>query len=590
MLTVRGERRPGCRSSRCAGIAAPQRHPVWLPESMPAAAAWDHQVDFLVVGSGCGGLTAALTARAHGLDTLVIEKAAVYGGSTALSGGNIWIPNNPTLQREGLADSRDDARRYLDAVIGKRVPAANIDAFIDNGPRTMEFLEGASPHLRFQWCTGYSDYHPERPGGRAAGRTIEPLPFDLKKLGDDEKGLRSAALATPGGLFITSKEFVRLNMVMRTWSGRRAAMQAVGRSVKGLLLRRHMDTLGRALIGRLRLAVKDASIPLWLNTPLRSLITDESGAVTGAQVERAGSVIRIRVRKGVLLACGGFEHNGEMRKRFLRDGGKDNYSVGSPDNTGDGINAGQAIGGAIDLMDDAWWMPAFKRPDGVMSVLVSERSIPRSVIVDQTGRRFANEAAPYVTFVHQQLAGGHDPIWFVFDRKAKNRYQFGGVMPGQKFPADWFTSGMMHRADTLEALASGIGVPPSALRETVDRFNGFARSGIDTDFGRGDSAYDNYYGDPTLPHPTMDVIDRAPYYAARIQAGDLGTKGGLVYNSHGQVLRADGTVIAGLYATGNSSSAVMGNDYAGAGATIGPAMVFGFISARHAAESDCDAE
>jgi 3-oxosteroid 1-dehydrogenase len=590
MLTVRGERRPGCRSSRCAGIAAPQRHPVWLPESMPAAAAWDHQVDFLVVGSGCGGLTAALTARAHGLDTLVIEKAAVYGGSTALSGGNIWIPNNPTLQREGLADSRDDARRYLDAVIGKRVPAANIDAFIDNGPRTMEFLEGASPHLRFQWCTGYSDYHPERPGGRAAGRTIEPLPFDLKKLGDDEKRLRSSALATPGGLFITSKEFVRLNMVMRTWSGRRAAMQAVGRSVKGLLLRRHMDTLGRALIGRLRLAVKDASIPLWLNTPLRSLITDESGAVTGAQVERAGSVIRIRVRKGVLLACGGFEHNGEMRKRFLRDGGKDNYSAGSPDNTGDGINAGQAIGGAIDLMDDAWWMPAFKRPDGVMSVLVSERSIPRSVIVDQTGRRFANEAAPYVTFVHQQLAGGHDPIWFVFDRKAKNRYQFGGVMPGQKFPADWFTSGMMHRADTLEALASGIGVPPSALRETVDRFNGFARSGIDTDFGRGDSAYDNYYGDPTLPHPTMDVIDRAPYYAARIQAGDLGTKGGLVYNSHGQVLRADGTVIAGLYATGNSSSAVMGNDYAGAGATIGPAMVFGFISARHAAESDCDAE
>jgi 3-oxosteroid 1-dehydrogenase len=367
-------------------------------------------------------------------------------------------------------------------------------------------------------------------------------------------------------------------------------MQAVGRSVKGLLLRRHMDTLGRALIGRLRLAVKDASIPLWLNTPLRSLITDESGAVTGAEVERAGSVIRIRVRKGVLLACGGFEHNGEMRKRFLRDGGKDNYSAGSPDNTGDGINAGQAIGGAIDLMDDAWWMPAFKRPDGVMSVLVSERSIPRSVIVDQTGRRFANEAAPYVTFVHQQLAGGHDPIWFVFDRKAKNRYQFGGVMPGQKFPADWFTSGMMHRADTLEALASGIGVPPSALRETVDRFNGFARSGIDTDFGRGDSAYDNYDCDPTLPHPTMDVIDRAPYYAARIQAGDLGTKGGLVYNSHGQVLRADGTVIAGLYATGNSSSAVMGNDYAGAGATIGPAMVFGFISARHAAESDCDAE
>jgi 3-oxosteroid 1-dehydrogenase len=560
---------------------------------MPAAdqgEAWDHQVDFLVVGSGCGGFTAALTARGHGLNTLIIEKAGVYGGSTALSGGNIWVPDNPTLRRVGQADSRDDVRSYLEAVVGDRVAAANIDAFIDNGPRAMEFLEHTSPHLRFQWCTGYSDYHPELPGGRARGRTIEPLPFDLKKLGDDEERLRAAALATPGGLFVTSKEFARLNMVMRTWSGRRAALQTVGRAVKGIVLRRHMDTLGRALIGRLRLAAKDAGIPLWLDTPLRSLITDGSGAVLGVCVRRAGSVVRIRARRGVLLATGGFEHNNEMRKRFLRDGGKDNYSAGSPENTGDGITAGQVVCGAIDLMDDAWWMPAFRRPDGVMSVLVSERSIPRSIIVNQAGRRFVNEAAPYVTFVHQQLAGGHDPIWFVFDRKAKNRYQFGGVMPGQKFPGDWFTSGLMHRADTLDVLASAIGVPAPALRETVCQFNGFARDGKDRDFGRGDSAYDNYYGDPSLPHPTMDVIDSAPYYAARIQAGDLGTKGGLVCNANGQVLRADGTVIAGLYATGNTSAAVMGNDYAGAGATIGPAMVFGFIGARHAAESDCDAE
>ena len=559
---------------------------MWLPSCMPAAdqeEPWDHQVDFLVVGSGCGGLTAALTADADGLDTLIIEKAGVYGGSTALSGGNIWIPNNPTLKREGLADSRADVRSYLDAVVGDRVPGANIDAFIDNGPLAMEFLERVSPHLRFQWCTGYSDYHPEAPGGRARGRTIEPLPFDLKKLGDDEKQLRPAALATPGGLFVTSKEFARLNMVMRTWSGRRAAMQTVGRAVKGVLLRRHMDTLGRALIGRLRLAVKDAGIPLWLSSPLRSLITDDSGTVVGVRAQRHGATIRIRARAGVLLATGGFEHNNEMRKRFLRDGGKDNYSAGSPDNTGDGIVEGQSIGGAVDLMDDAWWMPAFKRPDGVMSVLVSERSIPRSIIVDQTGRRFVNEAAPYVTFVHRQLAGRHDPIWFVFDRKAKNRYQFGGVMPGQSFPKDWFASGMMRRADTLDALAAAIGVPASPLRETVNSFNGFARDGKDRDFGRGESAYDNYYGDPTLPQPTMDVIDSAPFYAARIQAGDLGTKGGLTYNPNGQVLRADGTVIDGLYATGNTSAAVMGNDYAGAGATIGPSIVFGFVSARHAA-------
>jgi 3-oxosteroid 1-dehydrogenase len=545
---------------------------------------WDHQVDFLVVGSGCGGLTAALTADARGLDTLIIEKAGVYGGSTALSGGNIWIPNNPTLRREGRTDSRADVRAYLDAIIGDRVPASNIDAFIDNGPRTLEFLEQTSPHLRFQWCTGYSDYHPEAPGGRAAGRTIEPLPFDLKKLGDDERLLRPAALATPSGLFVTSKEFSRLNMVMRTWEGRRAAMHTVARAIKSILMRRHMDTLGRALIGRLRLAVKEAGIPLQLNTSLQCLITDDAGTVLGVRAQRSGVSVRIRARSGILLASGGFEHNTEMRKRYLREGGTDNYSAGSVDNTGDGITAGQAVGGAVDLMDDAWWMPAFRRPDGIMSVLVSERSIPRSIIVNQTGRRFVNEAAPYVSFVHQQLAGGHDPIWFVFDRKAKNRYQFGGVMPGQKFPADWYSTGLMHRADSLKTLAAAIGVPGTALGDTIQRFNGFARNGKDRDFDRGDSAYDNYYGDPTLPQPTMDVIDAAPYYAVRIQPGDLGTKGGLMYNANGQVLRADGAVIAGLYATGNTSAAVMGNDYAGAGATIGPAMVFGFIAARHAAQ------
>lgn len=546
---------------------------------------WDHEVDFLVVGSGCGGLTAAVTAHAHGLDTLIIEKAAVYGGSTALSGGNIWIPNNPTLKRAGLEDSRTEVVGYLHAIIGDRVPSANIEAFVDNGPLAMEFLERTSPHLKFQWCTGYSDYHPEAPGGRARGRTIEPLPFDLKKLGDDEKLLRPAALATPAGLYITSKEFARLNMVMRTWEGRRAAMRTLWRAVQSVLLRRHNDTLGRALIGRLRLAVKDAGIPLWLNTPMRALITDDAGAVIGVDARHDGAAIRIRVRKGVLLATGGFEHNTEMRKEFLREGGKNNYSAGSVDNTGDGIIAGEAIGAAVDLMDDAWWMPALQRPDGIISVLVSERSIPRSLIVDQTGRRFVNEAAPYVTFVHRQLAGGHDPIWFVFDRKAKNRYQFGGVMPGQKFPAEWFTAGLMRGADTIEQLAAAIGVPGAALCDAVDRFNGFARSGKDADFGRGDSAYDNYYGDPTLPQPTMDVIDAAPYYAVRIQVGDLGTKGGLIYNANSQVLRADGTVIDGLYATGNTSAAVMGNGYAGAGATIGPAMVFGFIAARHAVGS-----
>lgn len=544
---------------------------------------WDREVDFLVVGSGAGGLTAALTAATAGMSTLIIEKAAVYGGSTALSGGGIWIPNNAVLTRAGITDSRASVRAYLDAVVGDRVPLANLDAFIDEGPRMVSFLENTSRHLRFQYCPGYSDYHPEQPGGRADGRSIEPLPVDLRRLGDDEHLLRPAALATPPGLFITSKDFVALNMVMRTWKGRRTALLTGVRAIKAIVLRRRMDTLGRALVARLRLAVKDTGTPLLLDTPLQSLITDDDGAVLGVVAEHGGEPVRIRARRGVLLATGGFEHNHQMRKQHLQAGGRDDYSAASTDNTGDGIVAGMNVGAATDLMDDAWWMPSFQRPDGIIQVLVSERSIARSIIVNQHGRRFTNEAAPYVTFVHAQLAGGHDPIWFIFDRTAKARYPIGGIMPGQSFPKDWLSGGLIRTGNSIDDLADAIGVDKAALTSTLQRYNDFARQGNDPDHGRGRSAYDNYYGDPSLPHPTLDVIDRAPYYALRVRAGDLGTKGGLVYNQHAQVLRTDGTPIDGLYATGNTSAAVMGTDYAGAGATIGPAMVFGYVAARHAA-------
>ncbi|MGW1743030.1 FAD-binding protein [Nocardia sp. NPDC001965] len=552
----------------------------------PTEQHWDHEVGFLVVGSGAGGLTGALAAADRGSDTLVIEKAGYYGGSTALSGGGVWVPNNPVLLREGLGDSRADVRAYLDAVVGDRVPSANLDAFIDEGPAMLDFLERTGPHLRFQWCTGYSDYHPEAPGGRPAGRSIEPLPVDLKKLGADEAYLRPAALATPPGLFITSKDFVQLNMVTRTWKARWTALLTGLRAVKAVVLRRNMDTLGRALIARLRLALRDAGVPLWLNTPMRSLITDESGAVLGVVAERDGRELRIRARDGVLLATGGFEYNQALRKQHLPSGGRDNFSAASADNTGDGIVAGEQAGAAVDLMDDAWWMPSFQRPDGINQVLVSERSIPRSIIVDGSGARFTNEAAPYVTFVHAQLAGGHDPAWLLFDGKAKSRYPIGGILPGQKFPAEWLSSGLIRSAATVGELAGQIGVPADALEATLRRYNESVPGGRDTEFARGESAYDNYYGDPSLPHPTLDFLDHAPFYALRIRIGDLGTKGGLVYNENAQVLRADGSVIDGLYAAGNTSAAVMGNDYAGAGATIGPAMVFGYIAARHAATKE----
>ena len=234
-------------------------------------------------------------------------------------------------------------------------------------------------------------------------------------------------------------------------------------------------------------------------------------------------------------------------------------------------------------MDDAWWMPSVEHPAGATIPLVSERAIPGQVIVSADGKRFTNEASPYVNFVHDQLAGKHDPAWFVMDSRARSRYPLAQILPGRSFPREFYDAGTVRRADTVEELAVSIGVPGDALRATISRFNDMARSGTDLDFGRGTSAYDRYYGDPTLPNPNLDVIDRPPFYAIRIQIGDLGTKGGLVCDEHARVVREDGSVIAGLYATGNTSASIMANEYAGPGATIGPSMVFGYIAARHAA-------
>ncbi|MFD7862544.1 FAD-binding protein [Streptomyces sp. NPDC057682] len=552
--------------------------------SAGAREGWDEEFDFVVVGSGGGGMAAALTAADSGLTTLVVEKGKKYGGSTAISGGGIWIPNNPTLRAKGHDDSRDSIRRYLDRLTEGRVPAARLDAYIDQGPATMELL-GRSRWMRFFWVKGYADYHPEYDGGRPLGRSVEALPFDTRKLGEDEKYQRPNSLKGPLGLWITAKDYRDLAMVKRTWRGRRASLTAAWRVSSNLVRRRHMATGGRALVARLRMAMKDASVPLWLRSPMTGLVTDERGAVTGVVVEREGRSVRVGARHGVLLATGGFEHNREMRETYLPEGSRPVHSAGAVENVGDGILAGRELGAALDFMDDAWWMPSVHHPAGATIPLVSERCIPPSVIVSGDGRRFTNESSPYVNFVHDQLAGGHLPAWFVMDAKARARYPFAQILPGVPFPKAFYENGTVHRADSITELARKIGVPEDALADTVTRFNGFARTGKDEDFGRGDSAYDRYYGDPTLKNPNLDVLDKAPYYAVRIEVGDLGTKGGLVCDEHSRVLREDGTAITGLYATGNTSASVMANEYAGPGATIGPSMVFGYVAARHAASA-----
>jgi 3-oxosteroid 1-dehydrogenase len=544
---------------------------------------WDHEVDVLIGGSGAGGMVSAVAAHDFGLTALVVEKAEGFGGSTAMSGGGIWIPNNPTLRKAGQVDDVEDVRRYLHAVVGDRVPTERLDAYVDRGPEVLEMLHRVSRHMQFSWCPGYSDYHPELPGGRAKGRTIEPRPIDVRKLGDEERLLLSMDIPTPMGLWFTGYEARNLMMMQREWRARRMFFVAAWRVVSNLVRRRHMKTLGSALIARLRLTMRDLDLPLWTRTPITDLVV-EDGRVVGAVVERDGRSMRIRARRAVMLATGGFERDPVLRKRHLPELGQPDFSAGAPSNTGDGHRLGEQTGAAFDLMDDAWWMPSIALPRGGVFPLVSERCIPGMVIVNTAGERFTNEAAPYVNFVHAQLDGGHVPIYEIFDAKARSRYQFAGVLPSRDFPRSFYKSGLVAKADSLSELATRIGVPPDALEATVARFNRFAAQGRDEDFGRGDSPYDNYYGDHSLPNPNLDTIERGPYYAVRLEAGDLGTKGGMVTDARGRVLRTDGTVIDGLYATGNASAAVMGNEYAGAGATIGPAMVFGYLAMEDAAK------
>ncbi|MTE13231.1 3-oxosteroid 1-dehydrogenase [Nocardia aurantiaca] len=551
----------------------------------------EFQFDVVVVGSGAAGMTAALTAAYRGLSVTLIEKSRLFGGSTARSGGGIWVPNNPVLQAAGVPDSPELARTYLKAVVGERVPEAKQRAFLEHGPEMFRYIGARSRHWEFAYDRGYSDYHPEFPGGLAQGRSIEPKPIDGRLLGGDLHKINQPTMSAPKGIAITVKDFHDLNMIARTWAGKKTAMKVGAQTALNLIKGAKPLSLGKALAARLWLSLRDAGVPVWLNTPLTDLIV-EGDTVVGIRAEHQGRPVTIRARRGVVLAAGGFEHNLEMRERYIDGPQNTGWTVGATDNVGEGIVAGQKVGAAVDLMDDAWWGPSVRNPDGPPFFMLAERSQPGAIVVNAKGERFVNESAPYVNVVHtmyeeEKKVPGSIPAHFIFDQNFRDRYLFLGNFPKRPLPRKYFDAGIIKQADTLAELADKLGVAAETLTATVERFNCFARKGRDEDFQRGDSAYDRYYGDPTVkPNPTLAPLERGPFYAVEMVPGDLGTKGGLVTDEHARVLNDQGEVIRGLYAAGNNSAAVMGNDYAGAGATIGPAMVFGYIAANHLADAE----
>jgi 3-oxosteroid 1-dehydrogenase len=542
----------------------------------------DEELDVIVVGSGAAGMTAALAAAHHGLRSVVLEKTDRFGGSTARSGGGIWAPGNEVLRKAGVRDTPEQASAYLAHVAGDCVPGARRAALLEHGPAMLAFVRASCP-VDFAWVPGYADYYPEAPGGLAKGRSVEPVPLDGRVLGAELAHLNPPYLPTPRGVVITQADYRWLSLGPRHPRAVLATARMFGRMARVRLLGQSTLSMGQALAAGLRAGLAARQVPVWLGTPMTGLDV-EDGRVTGVQMIRDGQPATIRARRGVVLAAGGFERNEEMRQRYQRQPIGTEWTTGSAGNTGDAITAGAAAGAALDLMDDAWWGPSIPLSGGPYFCL-AERSLPGCILVNAAGQRFVNESAPYVDAVHAMYdghAGGtpHIPSWLVIDQRYRNRYVFAGLPPGRPLPRRWYRAGAVFRAPTIAELAGQVGVDPAALTKTVTRFNEFAQAGRDKDFGRGDSAYDRYYGDPRCrPNPNLASLRQPPFYAVKIVPGDLGTKGGLRTDERARVLREDSTPIPGLYAAGNTSAAVMGHSYAGAGATIGPAMTFAYIAA-----------
>lgn len=558
---------------------------------------WDSSFDFIVVGSGAGGMAASVVAKELGGDSIVIEKTAEFGGTTALSGGVVWIPNNDSMKAAGIEDSLEDGVAYMRAVVSPSVPDAKLKAYIEQGNHMLRFL-GERTDVKFDAADRYADYYPELTGGKKGGRSMDPKPISRTSIGDEAQYQRFPDYLTGFMRFQITVRESREVMDM-TLKGKfymvsnmlRYYLDIPGR-LKGLPAKRY--TLGRALVTSCRKAMLERDIPLWRNTEAKELII-EGDRVVGLLVQREGKTLRLQARKGVLMAAGGMGQNVAMRQQYGQLPTGETFSNESPENVGDGIRIGQDIGAAVEFMECAWWTPSLKTPDGQLMALISGKSLPGSMFVDSSGHRFCNEAAPYEDVVKafwKNHNNGIDtvPGYMVFDARYRHNYAAGPIPPGKiqpdtRLPADMRDDHFLYKADSIAELAEKIGVNADGLAAAIKRQNEFSITGKDLDFGRGDSENDRYYSDPKVtPNPNLAPIEQAPFYAMAVYPGDLGTKGGLKCDEYARVLDANDQVIEGLYATGNCAGSVMGDSYPGAGSTIGPSMTFGYVAARHAIE------
>ncbi|GAB2472162.1 FAD-dependent oxidoreductase [Xylanimonas ulmi] len=538
-------------------------------------------VDLLVAGSGAAGLTAALTARDAGLSVLLVESTELIGGSSATSGGGLWAPGHGVLSDGGQprpepVDDVGAAARYLAALTG--------DDAATSPARQLAFLNGAAPMVSWLHSQGFAfdgglsmaDYYLDVPGASRQGREVVPARWDARALGPWAERVRKLF-----PLPVHAAEVGGLALAGRTRSGLTTAARVAVASAGGMLRGGRIWGAGRSLVGQLLHLCLRAGVQVWLDAPVSDLVTDAGGNVTAAIVTRAGRRVDVRTARGVVLATGGFARDPALRAAHLPVPST-SWTVAAPGDLGDGILAGRAVGAAWTLMDEAWWGPTIIGPGGRPQFVLWERSMPHAFLVDRSGQRFCDESGVLEDVGRALLEVGES--WLLLDARHRASYPFGWLPPRVP-PVRWLASGAMIRDRSLARLATRTGIDADGLRDTARRFAGQAITGVDLDFGRGATEYDRtVYADPRVrPNPNLGAVSRPPFYAVPVHAGDVGTKGGLLTDGNARVLRVDGEPIRGLYAAGNTAASVMGRSFPAPGATLGPAMTFGYVAGLHAA-------
>jgi hypothetical protein len=553
---------------------------------------WDHEVDVLVLGAGPAGMAAAIVSKNEGLEPLILEKTDQVGGTGAWSVGMMWFVDSSPMRAAGFEDSTEKARRYFAATVGNKAPSELQDAYIEQGRVALDYLLKHSD-LKVM-AVHYPDYNPELDGGMF-GRAHAPLEFDARTLGPAFKDIRAplAAFAPFGGMMLDLVDLMHFLSVTRSFQSFRHVMKRLGRYGLDRLKGYHRGTRlvgGNALIARFYKTILDRKIQVWMRAVATTLIMD-GNAVVGAEVSREGKRLRVKARRGVVIATGGYPGNLEMR---LENSRKPTVTVertlGLLSNTGEGIGLGQSAGGRLDHnSEDTGYYVAMSelQAPGKQKVLwahfMLDRPMPGFIAVGKDGNRFTNEAASYHSFTLGMFNAGAIPAFLIADAASIKKYGVGLILPGSGARAlrRFEKSGYLSSGGTLRELAGKIGVDPAGLERTVKRVNQFAMTGVDEDFGKGSTAYNTYKGDPThTPSANLGPIEKGPFYAVKLEPGDFGTSRGLVTGPRGEVLGQDNQPILGLYAAGNDMNSPLAGHYIGAGITLGPALTFGYLAAQ----------